>query len=133
MRAVFSRILVLSMLSCIVSHANALDAGKLFSQYIHDHWGQEAGFLGGNVNAIAQSIDGYLWIGTDRGLVRFDGRSFRLFQHPIAGAPAIGPVRGLTSSADGTLWIRLDGKRLLYYRDGRFYDALAQLRLVPRV
>jgi hypothetical protein len=48
------------------------------SQYIRDHWEAEKGFPGGPVYAITQTADGYLRIGTEKGLVRFDGLNFRL-------------------------------------------------------
>jgi ligand-binding sensor domain-containing protein len=54
------------------------------SQYIHDRWGTERGFPRGPVYAITQTADGYLWIGTEAGLVRFDGQNFRLVQDDSA-------------------------------------------------
>ncbi len=114
---------------CFVNAAYALDPSKAISQYVRDKWGAERGFVGGAVFAISQSRDGYLWIGTERGLVRFDGQDFTLIQHPIAGAPPIGSVRGLAADADGNLWIRLDGPHLLRYRDGTFEDAMARFGL----
>ena len=107
----------------------ALDPNKAMSQYIHERWGADKGFLGGAVYAISQSADGFLWIGTERGLVRFDGFNFTLIQRPIPGSPPIGPVRGLVSDAEGNLWIRQDGPQLLRYRDGRFEDAFARFNL----
>jgi signal transduction histidine kinase/ligand-binding sensor domain-containing protein len=108
---------------CFVNAAYALDPARAMSQYIHDKWGVERGFLGGTVYAISQSADGYLWIGTERGLVRFDGFSFILIQRPIPDSRSIGPVRELVSDAEGNLWILLDGPHLLLYREGRFEDA----------
>jgi ligand-binding sensor domain-containing protein/signal transduction histidine kinase len=99
------------------------------SQYIHDKWGANRGFIGGTVYAISQSEDGYLWIGTERGLVRFDGFTFTLIQRPLPDSPPIGAVRGLVSDAEGNLWIRLDGPHLLRYRDGRFEDAAVRYGL----
>jgi ligand-binding sensor domain-containing protein len=93
------------------------------SQYIHDTWGDSNGFVGGAVYSIAQSADGYLWIGTERGLVRFDGFNYTLIQRPIADLPPTGPVRGLVSDAEGNVWVRLSRPPLLRYRDGRFEDA----------
>ena len=116
-------------LICLVNSARALDPAKSVSQYIHDRWGTDRGFLGGVIHAISQSADGFLWIGTERGLVRFDGFTFSLIQRPIAGSPPIGPVRGLVPDGEGNLWIRLDGPRLLLYRQGRFEDAFARLGL----
>jgi ligand-binding sensor domain-containing protein/signal transduction histidine kinase len=107
----------------LASAAFALDPARTMSQYVHDEWRADRGFVGGEVYAISQSADGYLWIGTERGLVRFDGFQFTLIQQPLSGSPRIGPVRGLVSDAEGNLWIRLEGSRLLLYRDGRFQDA----------
>lgn len=71
---------------------------------------------------MAQSADGFLWLGTEHGLVRFDGSEFTLIQSPLAGQRPLGAVRGLVEDANGTLWIRLDGPRLVMYRDGVFDD-----------
>ena len=106
-----------------VTYAHALDATKATSQYVHDKWGADRGFLGGHVYAIAESNDGYLWIGTERGLVRYDGSNFSLVQRPIANTGSLGPVRSLVSDGEGSLWIKVDGPRLLRYRDGGFEDA----------
>ena len=105
-----------------------LDPGRAISQYVHEKWGSDRGFVGGAVLAIGQSTDGYLWIGTERGLVRFDGSNFTLIQRPIPGSP-IGPVRGLISDKQGNLWIRLEGPHMLIYRNGIFEDALARFDL----
>lgn len=114
---------------CFANTACALDPAKAMSQYVHDRWGVDRGFPGGAVFAICQSQDGYLWIGTERGLVRFDGFDFTLIQRPITGLPSIGAVRGLVADAEGNLWIRLDGPHLLRYRDGKFEDAIAHFGL----
>jgi signal transduction histidine kinase/ligand-binding sensor domain-containing protein len=92
------------------------------SQYVREHWGTERGFPSGPVYAIAQTADGYLWIGTERGLVRFDGLSFRLFQQSNSAAGPIGPVLGLVTDSEGNLWVRQQGARLLRYKDGKFED-----------
>jgi signal transduction histidine kinase/streptogramin lyase len=99
------------------------------SQYVHDSWGTEKGYLGGAVNAICQSSDGYLWIGTERGLVRFDGSTFTLIQRPLPGLPPLGSVRGLATDAEGNLWIQPEGPGVFFYRNGRFEDATTALGL----
>jgi signal transduction histidine kinase/ligand-binding sensor domain-containing protein len=108
---------------------HALDPNKTITQYIYDHWGADNGFLGGAIYAISQSDDGYLWIGTQRGLVRFDGMHFTLLQKPIPDSPAIGPVVGLMEDEEGNLWIRPEGAGLLVYRNGKFQDAFAKFHL----
>ena len=57
-----------------------LEAERALSQYVRDRWATETGFPGGPVYAITQTGDGYLWIGAEKGLVRFDGLTFRLFE-----------------------------------------------------
>lgn len=114
---------------CLGETAFSLDPSRRVSQYVHDHWGEERGFIGGAIYAIAQSADGYLWIGTERGLVRFDGSSFTLIQRPISGEPSVGPVRGLISDTDGNLWIFLEGARVLLYHNGKFEDIYTRFDL----
>ncbi len=99
------------------------------SQYVHDDWNSEKGFLGGAVNTICQSSDGYLWIGTERGLVRFDGYTFALIQRPIPDLPPIGSVRALINDANGTLWIQSEGLGLVLYHNGHFEEATSSLQL----
>ena len=116
-------------LMCLGEVAFSLDPSRRVSQYVHDHWGEERGFVRGAIYAIAQSTDGYLWIGTERGLVRFDGSKFTLVQRPISDQPPIGPVRGLISDTDGNLWIFFEGSRTLLYRDGKFEDIYTRFDL----
>ena len=87
---------------------------------MHKVISSENGFPGGPVYALAQTNDGYLWIGTEKGLVRFDGLHFRLFQHTDSSNAPFGPVLALTTDSQGALWVRLQGAGLLRYRDGRF-------------
>jgi signal transduction histidine kinase len=104
--------------------AGALDADRAVSQYLRDRWGGEQGFPGGPVHAIAQTADGYLWIGAEKGLVRFDGLTFRLVD--AGTAVGAGPaVLGVTAAPDGSLWARLRGIGLVRYRGGTLDDLLA--------
>ena len=112
-----------------VRPASALDGKRtsLARQYVLNTWGVDKGYIGGAVYAMAKSADGFLWLGTEHGLVRFDGFEFTLIRTPLPDQRPLGAVRGLVEDADGTLWIRLDGPRLLRYRDGMFEDAAAKL------
>jgi signal transduction histidine kinase/ligand-binding sensor domain-containing protein len=107
---------------CFASLASAMDPNRALSQYIRDRWGAEQGFPGGAVYAIAEARDGYLWIGAEKGLVRFDGLNFRLFDHATSPALPAGPVLNLGVSADGDLWIRMQSPSLLRYRGGVFQN-----------
>src|SRR5271168_1168279 len=116
-------------LLCLANAAFGLDPTRKISQYVHDRWEQDKGFIGGRIYAICQSADGYLWIGTERGLVRFDGSDFTLIQRPLPDSPPLSPVRGLITDASGNLWIRLEGPRMLLYHDGNFEDPYARFDL----
>ncbi len=106
--------------------AYALDPNEAISRYIHDEWGAEQGYPGGAVYAITQT-DGYLWIGTSNGLVRFSGFNFRLIHEANSAHLPEGPVLGLTPDASDNLWIRPESPSLLYYRNGTLRNVSAGL------
>jgi ligand-binding sensor domain-containing protein/signal transduction histidine kinase len=122
LRCLYAWIWAVLVVVCFVNTADALDANEAISQYLHDQWGAEEGFPGGTIYAIAQTPDGYLWIGTENGLVRFDGVNFVLLEKGDSGIFPKGPVLGLVADAEGSLWIRQQGPGLLRYREGKFED-----------
>ena len=111
------------MTAGVVGRAQAADDPRLTSQYLRQEWRTQEGFPGGVVHAIAQTPDGYLWIGGEKGLIRFDGATFRFIQ-PAPGPRSIMRVLGLQTDAQGSLWIRLQGARLIRLRNGSFQDML---------
>lgn len=82
----------------------ALDPGLRISQYQKSYWGVEQGLPHNYVTAIAQGHDGFLWIGTDEGLARFDGTNFK----PSTSTPSLrwGQqwISSLLRARDGSLW-----------------------------
>jgi len=98
----------------------AVDPTRSMSQYLHDSWGAERGLPGGSITAIAQTSDGYLWIGTDKGLVRFDGLNFRQFERAYPDPIQIGAVRTLAVDASDNLWILLPNTQVFRYQNGIF-------------
>jgi len=104
---------------CLVSQAYGLDPNRLLIQYVRENWNTEAKFPGGAVNAIAQTQDGYLWIGTDKGLFRFDGFNFLQISLPSSGVSSA-PILGLLTDSSGNLWIRVQGSDLLRQNNGKF-------------
>lgn len=101
--------------------AAALDPDKALSQYGLESWGAKQGLVNGGILSIAQSSDGYLWLGTRRGLVRFNGVEFKLFDRRASGGliglnvHQIEPLEG-----GGVLFCSEGGAGLVVYRDGRF-------------
>jgi signal transduction histidine kinase len=104
----------------LVNASFALDPSRQVSQYNRQHWGTESELTASPLHAITQTPDGYLWIGTDKGLIRFDGFNFRSF--PIAPniADPNTPVLGLTTDSDGNLVIQPQGLGMLRYKKGQF-------------
>jgi len=98
--------------------AFALGPSLDVSQYAHTSWKIRDGSLRSSVFAITQSSDGYLWLGTEFGLVRFDGVRFVNWQPPAGQALPGGRIRGLLATNDGTLWIGTD-EGLASWKDGR--------------
>jgi PAS domain S-box-containing protein len=105
---------------CLAISASALDPNRAVSQYLQDSWGTERGWPGGSITAIAQTSDGYLWIGTDKGLVRFDGFTFHRFERFHPDPILIGPVRTLVVDASDNLWILLQNTLVFRYQNGNF-------------
>lgn len=117
----------------IAATTDAVDAERAMSQYIRDQWGNDRGFPGGPVYAVTQSQDGYLWIGAEKGLVRFDGLTFRLFE-PRGSTSRAGPtVLGVAAAPDGSVWARLRGVALVRYHHGAFENILADVGLPESV
>jgi ligand-binding sensor domain-containing protein/signal transduction histidine kinase len=109
--------------------AHAIDPNRTMSQYVRQEWGIDSGFPRGPVYAINQTADGYLWIGTASGLVRFDGLNFTRIQSLIPKLPAMSGVLGLETDDRGDLWVRPPRPMMLRYRDGKFEDARKDPRL----
>jgi ligand-binding sensor domain-containing protein/signal transduction histidine kinase len=106
--------------ACFVVSASALDPARALSEYLHDSWRTERGLPGGPVTAVAQTSDGYLWIGTDKGLVRFDGLKFHQFERAQPDSIPIGGVRALLVDASDDLWILLQNTLVFRYHNGIF-------------
>jgi signal transduction histidine kinase/ligand-binding sensor domain-containing protein len=106
--------------------AFALDTALDVSQYVHITWRVGEGFTKGSIHALAQTPDGYLWLGTELGLVRFDGVRAVPWQFPANQHLPSNNVLSLLAGRDGSLWIGTD-KGLGRWKDGQLglYAALA--------
>jgi PAS domain S-box-containing protein len=102
----------------------ALDSSRQISQYGHTAWRLEDGVFAGTPNVIAQTTDGYLWIGTQSGLTRFDGVRFVSWKPPDGKELPSFRINSLLGARDGSLWIgttmglaRWQNGELTNYRD----------------
>jgi signal transduction histidine kinase/ligand-binding sensor domain-containing protein len=95
--------LILALLAFPADLAS-LSANKSLTQYTQTVWTQAQGLPQDTIRAIAQTQDGYLWLGTDEGLVRFDGYEFVTYTKADGSLPS-DDVIALTVGRSGTLWI----------------------------
>jgi diguanylate cyclase (GGDEF)-like protein len=105
--------------------ADALDPARALTQYQNDRWQTEQGLPQSTVQALAQTRDGYLWVGTLDGLARFDGVRFTVFDGRAIPELGSGSILGLMEDAEGNLWIGRSGAAVLYSA-GRFRIAFAE-------
>ena len=88
-------------------------------RYAHIAWQTEQGLPQNTVQAVLQTRDGYLWIGTREGLARFDGIRFTIFDKRSAPQLPHNRIRALYEDRAGGLWIATPGG-LARYAQGRF-------------
>ncbi len=108
-----------SLLSLVPSSL-ALPLVRGLEGYSRRVWQTQDGLPEETVQALAQTQDRYLWIGTSGGLVRFDGEQFVVFDRESARAFHENSVFCLTVAKDGSLWIGTDGGGVVRYRNREF-------------
>jgi signal transduction histidine kinase/ligand-binding sensor domain-containing protein len=103
--------------SFFVSSVNAAPYAQRLTQYGHTAWHVQDGLFN-SPNSIAQTNDGYLWLGTDTGLVRFDGVRFVPWNSFSDGSIATWAIYRVLGARDGSLWIATTA-RVAQVRDRR--------------
>jgi ligand-binding sensor domain-containing protein len=119
MRATHARTVVwLAIVLACGSRASALNPALDVSQYGHTAWTVREGFFSSGVLSIAQTRDGYLWVGTESGLFRFDG--VRTIGWQFSGREQLPHefIAKLLATRDGRLWIGTFAG-LASWKDGR--------------
>ena len=89
-------------------------------QYSRRIWRSEDGLPQNKIQVISQTREGYLWIGTSGGLVRFDGVRFVVFDRSNTPALREDSVLSLCPARDGSLWIGTEGGGLARMKGGAF-------------
>lgn len=100
-----------------VPYLHAVPAARI--AYGVDFWREADGLAQSRIRAIAQTRDGYIWLGTDGGLLRFNGDRFTEFSVK-SGDLKDNEVWALQEDNDGALWIGTYGGGLTRLKDGRF-------------
>ncbi|MCK6543108.1 ATP-binding protein [bacterium] len=101
----------------------ALDPARRLTQYAHTNWHLKEGLPQSTVTSIVQTSDGYLWIGTFEGLVRFDGIQFEVFNKTTEPVFISHSIISLTVMPDSSLWIGTGGGGIVIHKNNRFYSA----------
>ena len=111
----------LALLLAYSACAFALDPSLDVNQYAHTSWTIREGFTTGSIFAITQTPDGYLWLGTESGLFRFDGVQPVPWQPPNGAQLPSNWIHTLLVTRDGTLWIGTH-KGLAGWKDGKLTE-----------
>ncbi len=104
---------------CIVP-ALAHDSAGNIGGYSHNLWQTDDGLPSNSIQAVTQTRDGYLWLGTKAGLVRFDGVRFAVFDKLNTKEILSNDILDLYEDRDGNLWVGTTGGGLNRLRDGKF-------------
>ncbi|MEX2401677.1 MAG: two-component regulator propeller domain-containing protein, partial [Rhodothermales bacterium] len=96
-----------------------LNADKQLTQFRFDQWTAEQGLPMNRVQTLLQTSDGYVWMGTQEGLVRFDGFDFHIFDSKNSPLQS-NDVGDLAQDEAGNLWIATSYDGLARFRHGRF-------------
>ena len=106
---------------CAASSVWAVDPSKHISQYAHTVWRTQDGVFNGSPIVVAQTTDGYLWIGTNIGLVCFDGIRFTSWNPPAGQRLLDSRILSLLGAHDGSLWIGT-GYSISRWKDGELVN-----------
>ncbi len=87
----------------------AIDSDKTMNQRVHNVWQTDEGLWHHAIECIAQTPDGYLWLGTQDGLVRFDGARFTTFTKENSKWIPHNVITSLVTGKDGSFWVGTDG------------------------
>jgi ligand-binding sensor domain-containing protein len=116
-RRIFARVGISIPLLVWCSCASALNPQQAIDHLYHSSWTAKQGITG-NVTALAQTTDGYLWVGTSDRLLRFNGISFESYR-PEVGSLGAASVSALMATPDGGLWIGYARGGASFLRNGQ--------------
>ncbi len=104
-KAVVCALGVAALLAASTRSALALEPSTPLANYARQSWVMENGLPQNTIHALAQTQDGFVWLGTEAGLVRFDGVAFQVFDRASTPSLPGSDIRCLLAAPDGALWI----------------------------
>jgi ligand-binding sensor domain-containing protein len=112
--------LLFSICVANISADTADNSGVPLTTYVHNVWRTADGLPEEAVQAVAQTPDGYLWLGTQEGLARFDGVRFVVYDSRSTPEIADSKITKLQVSRDGSLWIGTGLGSLIRFKEEKF-------------
>jgi len=110
--------------AALPASAQALPSSRATAEtsepFVHESWTVQDGLPVNSVNALLQSRDGYLWIASWDGLVRFDGARFTVFNSSNSPGLPSSRILSLLEARDGSLWLLTEQRQLIRFRNGEF-------------
>ncbi len=112
------------------SISRALDPNRKITQYVLNNWQTEQGLPQNSIIEIYQTQDGYLWLGTEEGLIRFNGSQFESFNSSKIGFEYSNYISCMYQDRVGNFWIGTYGDGLICYKENQFKLLTSQDGLV---
>ena len=103
-----------------LSFFTSILAGQFDNKFLQTKWTTENGLPQNSVTSIAQTPDGYLWLGTFGGLARFDGVRFKIYTTSNTPELRSNRITALTTDKAGTLWIGTERGELIAFKNNEF-------------
>ena len=122
----FPRIIAILALVCAAARGE-----EVGGRFLVRSWQSEDGLPSNVVRSVVQAADGYLWVATAEGVVRFDGVRFAGFPTEQEAALARGTARALFAQADGDVWVATTRGGLLRWHAGRLAEVWKDLTVTP--
>ena len=96
-------------------------------KFLVKQWNSDNGLPQNSVNDIVQTKDGYLWLATNDGLVRFDGTQFTVYNQSNTNVLKSNRITSLSVDSNGNLWIGAENGQILKYEHYKFKDLTEKL------
>ena len=114
------RIYILLILSFLTVLLHAQEANQADPAYVSESWRKDQGLPTNDIRGTLQTRDGYVWVATIKGLARFDGATFRVFDKTNTPEISRDIISNLCEDKEGRLWFGVDFGGLVSYKDGVF-------------
>ena len=89
-------------------------------RYVQEHWTVAEGLPSNRLTVVRQASDGYIWVGSDQGLVRFDGVRFTVFTPENSPGLPNGDIHRLYEASDSTVWMQTADRQAVHLKHGVF-------------